>query len=210
MSILGSSQFDQCVLNMALINLCNQDSHVGQQIHRLYNADDTHEPTINPWLIPHWFSIYVPHPEQEFEEITLEQGLTKGYNVEVKRIEQPSQVPYDLPRHAHFVVVLKQTGLNQDYALVATGIFIRPLAALKLDIIDDIDQAIYQPVVVKHPIIRDYPSGWERKLRQYLDREMSSDALPDVVAYVDRATNSDYRPPSWDEVHLAAKGFVGV
>ena len=210
MRILGSSQFDQCVLNISLVNLCNQESHVGQQLRRLYNADDADEPSINPWLMPHWFSIYVPHPDQEFEEISLEQGLTRGYNVEVKRIDDLSQIPYRLPRNAHFVAVLKQKGLNQDYALAATGLFIRPLAAIKLDIIDDLDDATYQPVFVKHPIIREYPSGWDQKLRQYLDEVISSEALPDLVGYVDQATNRDYRPPSWSEIRLAAKGFAGV
>jgi hypothetical protein len=210
MRILGSSQFDQCVLSMSLVNLCNQSSHVGQQLRRLYQENDTDEPSINAWAIPHWFSIYVPHPDQEFEEITIEQGLTRGYNVEVKRIDQPEQVPYFLPRNAHFVTVLKQKGLNQNYELAATGIFIRPLAAIKLDIIDQLDGAAYQPVVVKHPIIRDYPSGWEYKLQQYLSQEMSPDALPDVVSYVDQAINQDYRPPSWQEMHLMSKGFAGV
>lgn len=210
MRILGSSQFDQCVLTIALVHLCNQESYVGQQLHNLYRADDSSEPTNNPWLTPHWFTIYIPHPDQEFEEITLEQGLTRGYNVEVKQINRLDQIPYTLPRKAHFVMVLKQKGLNQDYALAATGIFIRPLAVLKLDIIDDIDQAIYQPVFVKHPIIRDYPSGWEQKIRQYLNQEISSEVLPDVVSYVDRATNSDYRSPAWNEIYLAAQGFIGV
>ncbi|HEY9615195.1 MAG TPA: hypothetical protein V6C64_00035 [Microcoleaceae cyanobacterium] len=210
MRILGSSQFDQCVLNISLINLCNQDSYVGQQLHQLYNLDDADSSTRNPWFIPHWFSIYVPHPDQEFDGITLAQGLTKGYNVEAKRIDAPEKVPYYLPRNAHFVAVLKQKGLDQGYALAATGIFIRPLAVLKLDIIDDIDHATYQPVFVKHPIIRDYPSSWEQKLQQYLNQEISSDAVPNIVAYVDRATNRDYRPPAWDEFYLAAHGFAGV
>lgn len=209
MRILGSSQFDQCVLNMALINLCNQSSHVGQQLHRLYNADDD-EPTVSPWHQPHWFSIYVPHPDQEFEEITLEQGLTRGYNVEVKRIEDYSQLPYKLQKEAHFVTVLKQKGLNQGYQLAATGIFVRPLAVLKLDIIDDLDEATYQPVLVTHPIIRDYPSHCQDKLWQFLNDEISSEALPNLVGYVDQATNSDFRSPTWSEVRLAAKGFAGV
>ncbi|MDX2229351.1 MAG: hypothetical protein NW220_06920 [Leptolyngbyaceae cyanobacterium bins.349] len=210
MRILGASQFDQCVLSISLVNLCNQASHVGQQLRRLYQTNDTDEPTLNPWMIPHWFSLYVPHPDQEFEEITLEQGLTRGYNLEVKRIDQPEQVPYFLPRHAHFVTILKQKGLNQNYELAATGIFIRPLAIIKLDIIDNLDDATYQPVVVKHPIIRDYPSGWESKVQQYLKQEISPDALPDIVGYVDQAVNQDYRPPSWQEMHLMAKGFAGV
>jgi len=210
MRILGSSQFDQCVLNMALINLCNQASHVGQQLHRLYHQDNTDEPTINPWHMPHWFSIYVPHPDQEFEEITLEAGLTRGYNVEVKRIENPNQLPYQLQKDAHFVVVLKQKGLNQDYQLAATGIFVRPLAVLKLDIIDDIDKVSYQPVLVTHPILRDYPSHCQDKLWQFLNHEISSEALPDLVGHVDQAMNRDFRSPTWSEVRLAAKGFAGV
>lgn len=210
MKILGASQFDQCVLNMALINLCNQASHIGQQLFRLYNQEDRDEPTINPWQMPHWFSIYVPHPDQEFEQITLEHGLTHGYNIEVKRIDDLSKLPYQLPRDAHFIAILKQKGLNQDYELAATGILVRRLAVMKLDIIDNLDEVTYQPVLVTHPIIRDYPSHCQDKLWQYLDHEISSDALPDLVGYVDQATNSDFRSPTWSEVRLAAKGFAGV
>ncbi len=39
MQIVGLlSKFDQCVLNMALIHLCNTESHVGQEMRRQYNA----------------------------------------------------------------------------------------------------------------------------------------------------------------------------
>lgn len=207
MRILGANAFDQCVLNMALIHVCNQEGYIGQQLYALYNAEEI---AIDLWSRSHWFNIYVPHPAQEFEEISLEQGLTRGYNVEVKAIGDLSQIPYPLLKEAHFVTVLKQKGLNQNYHLAATGIFIRPLAAIKLDIIDDIDNATYQPVLIKHPVMRDYPANWEQKLWQYLNQEIRSDALPDLVKYVDQAHNRDYRSPTWSEVRLAATGFVGV
>jgi hypothetical protein len=63
---------------------------------------------------------------------------------------------------------------------------------------------------LKHPVIRDYPSGWENKLNQFLDHTIRYEALPNLVGYVDQTLNPDYRPPGWDEVHLTAKGFAGV
>jgi hypothetical protein len=185
---------------------------VGQELRKLYHMqqDETNEPMTTPWLTPHWFTIYVPHPNQEYDGLTLEAGLTKGYNVEVKPIENRAQIPYDIPSGAHFVIVLKQKALNDGFNVAATGIFVRSLAALKLDIIVDIDQAECQPILVKHPVIRDYPSGWDSKLQQFLSREIRSEALPDLVGYVDQAVNRDYRPPSWQEVSLSAKGFAGV
>ncbi|MDX2215718.1 MAG: hypothetical protein SFY66_20820 [Oculatellaceae cyanobacterium bins.114] len=212
MRILGATQFDQCVLNISLINLCNQESYVGQELRKLYKMqqDDTNEPMTTPWLTPHQFTIFVPHPEQEYDGLTLEAGLTKGYNVEIKPIQEHSYVPYDIPPGGHFVVVLKQKSLNDGFNVAATGIFVRSLAVLKLDIIVDMQQANYQPVLVKHPVIRDYPSGWESKLQQFLNREIRSEDLPDLVGYVDQRVNRDYRPPSWHEISLAAKGFAGV
>lgn len=208
-TILGSSSFDQCVLNMALIHLCNQSSYVGQQFQQLYASESD---AISPahWLTPHWFTVYVPHPDQDFEAITLEAGLNQGYNIEVKPIDNANLVPYTIPAASHFVVVLKQSGVNQAYQLAATGLFIRPLAALKLDLIDAIDQVSYQPVLVRHPIIRTYPSGWEQKLGQYLNHEIHFEGLPSIVQAVDQRHNPDYRSPSWNELRLVTRGFAGV
>ncbi len=212
MRILGATQFDQCVLNISLINLCNQQSYVGQEMRRRYLAwnDEADEPTRDPWHDLHQFTLYVPHPEQQYEGITLEYGLSQGYNIEVDRVEDSSQVPYKIPPGGHFVIVLKQKGLDDGFQLAATGIFVRPLALLSLDLIEEMEAAKYQPVVVKHPIIREYPSDWQRQLQRFLNNEIRGEELPNVVGFVDQATNRDYRPPSWDEVSLAAKGFAGV
>ncbi|MGB8703156.1 MAG: hypothetical protein WCD18_27370, partial [Thermosynechococcaceae cyanobacterium] len=119
-------------------------------------------------------------------------------------------MPYAIAKGGQLVVVLKQRGLDADFAIAATGIFVRPLAVLNLDIIVDADKPEYQAIVVRHPILRDYPSDWAQKLRLFLNQDISSEALPDVVGYVDQAINPDYRSPSWQEVRLAAKGFAGV
>ena len=210
--ILGATQFDQQVLNISLINICNQESYVSQEMRKHYNAwkDDADEPTENPWLHLHQLTIYVPHPEQLYEQMTLEEGLTKGYNVEVKPVEDKSQLPYKIPEGGHFVVVMKQKGIDADFGIAATGIFVRPLAMLYLDIIVDLEKAEYQPIVVKHPIIRDYPEGCEQKLKQFINQEIRGEDLPNLVRYVDQAFNRDYRPPSWDEIHLIASRFAGV
>jgi hypothetical protein len=212
MNISGATRFEQSVISMSLIHLSNQESHVGQEMRKQYNTwrDETDEAIMNPWHDLHWFTIYVPHPEQEFEDISLEAGLTRGYNIEVKRVEDRSSIPYQIPEGGHFVVVLKQQGLGGDYQIAATGIFVRLLAALSLDVIVDRDQGEYQHLAIHHPIIREYPSGWEEKLSQFLHNDISSFDLPNVVGYVDQFTNWDYRPPSWNEVSLAAKGFAGV
>ncbi len=210
--ILGASQFDQQVLNISLINICNQESYVGQEMRQRFNAwsEDADEPTQNPWLHLHQLTVYVPHPNQLYEEITLEQGLTQGYNIEVKLIEDPSQLPYKIPEGGHFVVVMKQKSLNGNFEIAATGIFVRPLAALYLDIIVDLDQAEYQPIVVKHPIIREYPTGWEDQLKQFLIQEIRSEDLPNLIQYVDQSFNQDYRSPSWDDISRMTSRFIGV
>ena len=210
--ILGASQFDQQVLNISLINICDGESYVGQEMRKNYNAwkDETDEPTQNPWLHLHQLTIYVPHPDQLYEQMTLEEGLTKGYNIEVNPVEDKSQLPYKIPEGGHFVVVMKQKGLDADFGIAATGIFVRPLAVLYLDIIVDLEKAEYQPIVVKHPIIRDYPMGWEEKLKQFINQEIKGEDLPNLVNYVDRAFNQDYRSPSWDEINLMSSRFAGV
>lgn len=206
-NILGASRFDQCVMTMALIHLCNRESHVGNEMRSLY-TDAEHGG--DRWFSPHWFTIYVPHPDQEYDGITLEAGLNQGYNIEVKPIGDGESLPYAIPRGGHFVVVLKQRGVNQDFGIAATGIFVRPLAVLCLDIIVDPDKPEYQAIVVKHPIIRDYPSAWEQKIQLFRDRQLASEDLPDLVRYVDQTLNLDYRSPSWQEISLAAQGFAGV
>jgi hypothetical protein len=211
-TVLGAiSKFDQCVLNISLINICNQKSYLGQEMRRQYNQwkGETDETVYNPWLDIHQFKIFLPHPDQEYEEITLEAGLTKGYNVEVEPVHSQSQLPYRIPRGGHFVIVLKQKGLDADFKIAGTGIFVRPLGVLSLDMIVDLDQGEYQSITVKHPIIKDYPEGWENKLNLFLKGEISSEELPQVVRYVDQAFNEDYRQPSWNDIYLAATGFAG-
>jgi len=208
---LGIRRFDQCVLNMGLINLCNQTSYVGQSIrrhHYLWGDDD--QPTTDPWRMLHQLTLYIPHPDQQYEGITLEVGLTHGYNIEVKAIADPSQVPYKIPTGGQFVVVMRQTSLDGGFAIAGTGIFVRPLALLRLDMIMDATTPEYQSIIVKHPIIRDYPSSWQGQLDQFLNQTLPYEALPNLVGYVDQTLNLDYRPPSWNEIHLAAKGFAGV
>ena len=207
MLVLGTfNKFEQCVLNMALINMCNSEGHVGKTMRHHYNEwkQLTNEAVSNPWFDVHQFTIYLPHPDQTYEDITLEEGLTRGYNVEVEPIKEPSELIYDIPRGGHFVVVLKQERVNGDFAIAATGIFIRPLGILSLDVIVDLDQGEYQPLVVKHPIIREYPQDWETKLRLFLHKEIKAEELPHVVRSVDRSLNQDYRSPSWKEVYLAS------
>ncbi|GAB4536322.1 MAG: hypothetical protein Tsb0014_24000 [Pleurocapsa sp.] len=212
MQVLGVlSKFEQCVLNMALINICNQDSHVGNQMRQTYNQwkGEAEETVYNPWLDIHQFTIYLPHPDQEYEGITLESGLTQGYNIEVKPVNSLNQLPYRIPRGAHFVVIMRQIGLDSHFKIAGTGIFVRPLGVISLDLIVDSDLGEYQSITIKHPIIRDYPSGWQDKLNLFLQGVVDSDELPQIVRYVDRAFNYDYRQPSWHDLYLAATGFAG-
>lgn len=211
MQVLGAlSKFEQCVLNISLINICNQESYVGEQMRREYNQwkQQSNETVYNPWLDLHQFTIYLPHPDQEYEGITLEAGLTRGYNVEVEPVDNPSQLVYRLPRGAHFVVLMRQKGLDSDFKVVGTGIFIRPLGVLSLDLIIDAQEEEYQSITIKHPIIKDYPEAWEDKLNLFLQGQIGSEELPQVVRYVDQAFNQDYRQPSWHDVYLASTGFA--
>jgi hypothetical protein len=211
-SILGATKFDQYVLNLALINLCDRESETGQDMRGFFNVwrSDTDEDSTDPWRYRHQFIIGVPHPDQEFEGWSLAEGLNRGYNIEAKPIAENAELPYKIPAGGHFVIVTKQKSVNGDFEVVATGIFVRPLGALQLDILVDPDKSEYQSVVIKHPIIREYPAGWEQKLRSFLNGEISGDELPDLVNYVDRASNRDYHPPGWNELYLAASGFQGV
>ncbi len=211
-SILGATKFDQYVLNLALIHLCDRESETGKEMRRLYNAwrSDSDEDITDPWRYLHQLIIGVPHPEQEFEGWSLAEGLTRGYNIEAKPVSDSSELPYKIPAGGHFVIVTKQKSVNGPFQVAATGIFVRPLGVLTLDIIVDPDKSEYQSIIIKHPIIRNYPDGWEQKLRSFLQGEIRGDELPAVVNYVDRASNRDYHPPGWNELYLAASGFQGV
>lgn len=206
---LGMNRFDQCVLNIGLINLCNQESYVGQSIRQQHTLWGEGDGLGDPWRMLHQITLHIPHPDQQYDGVTLEAGLTKGYNIEVKTVAA-DQIPYKVPEGGQFVVVMKQKGLDGGFAIAATGIFVRPLALLSLDVIVDMIAPEYESIVVKHPVIRDYPSGWQNKLNQFLDQTIPYEALPNLVGHVDQVINPDYRPPTWDEVHLAAKGFAGV
>ena len=211
MQVLATfSKFEQCVLNMSLINICNSESYVGQQMRQQYHAwkQETNETVHNPWLDLHQFTIYLPHPDQEYEDVTLEEGLSTGYNIEVKPVKDRSELVYNIPEGGHFVVVLKQNRVNGNFAIAATGIFVRSLGIISLDVIIDPDEGEYQSLVVKHPIIRDYPQDWETKLKMFLQGEIWNEELPRVVGYVDRSWNRDYRSPSWSDVYLAASDFT--
>lgn len=195
-------RFEQQVFNMALVHLCDRSSHVGQLM-RYSNdhaaQDSLDSPTPDPWAL-HQVSIYVPHPEQQYEGLSLEAGLTQGYNIEVEPIQDRGRIPYVIPRGAQFVLILRQKGIDADFGLAALGLFIRPLALLKLDWIVDADQAEYQSIAVRHPVIRDYPSNWEQQLNRFLQQEIPYEALPDLAGYVDRTVNSDYTPPNWRQI----------
>jgi hypothetical protein len=212
MQFLGTfTRFEQCVLNMALINICDGESYVGQQMRRQDSSESesSYQTERHLWLGLRQFTIYLPHPDQEYEDVTLEEGLTKGYNVEVQAVKDPSTLVYPIPEGGHFVVIMKQKRVNEAFTIAATGIFVRSLGVLNLDAIIDLDQGEYQSLIIKHPIIRDYPSDWETKLRRFLQGEIRGEELPRLVKYVDRFANQDYRPPSWRECYLAAKGFSG-
>ena len=212
MLVLGSfSKFEQCVLNMALINICDSESYVGQEMRRQYNSwkQQTNEAVGNLWFDIHQFTIYLPHPNQKYEDVTLEEGLSKGYNVEVEPVQDPGDLMYNIHKGGHFVAVFKQHEENGKFEIAATGILVRSLGILSLDVIVDLDREEYQSLVIRHPIIRDYPNNWETQLRQFLNGEVRGEELPCVVGYVDRSLNRDYRPPAWNEVYLAANGFAG-
>ncbi len=207
--ILATNKFEQCVLSLALINMCNQESYVGKAMKERYNAwkSETDDAVNNPWLDLHQFTIYVPHPDQTYEDMTLEEGLTLGYNVEVEPIADQSSIPYNIPEGGHFVTVLKQQGVNGKFKIAATGMFIPPLAVLSLDIVTDPEEGKYQSLVLKHPIIRDYPADFLEKLNQCLNKKIHLKQLPNLVGYVDQSQNPDYRQPSWQEIYLEGQGL---
>jgi hypothetical protein len=211
-SILGATKFDQHVLNLALINLCDRESDTGKEMRQFYNhwREASDEDVIDPWHHLHQFIIAVPHPDQDFEGWTLAEGLNKGYNIEAKPVEDVSRLPYKIPTGGHFLIVTKQKSPNAPFEVAATGVFVRPLGVLSLDILVDPDKSEYQSVVIKHPIIRSYPDGCEQKLRSFLQGEIGEGDLPDIVGFVDRASNRDYHPPGLNELYLAASGFAGI
>jgi hypothetical protein len=209
--VLGATRFEQGVISMSLINMCDRESHVSQEMRKAYSEwkAESDEAIDNPWRELHQFTIFVPHPDQEYDGMTLEEGLTQGYNVEVSAVRDKSQIPYKIPEGGHFVIVLKQKAVDGEFTIAATGMFVRPLGVLNLDVIVDGDENPYQALVIKHPIIRDYPSDWQDKLAMFYKQEIPWQDLPNIVGYVDRALNPDYRPPSWHEVYLGAAGFSG-
>ena len=211
MNVLGETRFEQEVINMSLINRCDQDSYVGQELGKVYHdyQEENQEAISNTWQDCYQFTIYVPHPDRQQEEISLEEGLSCGYNVEGKRIINRSQIPYKIPEGWHFVVVLKQVKLAGEFKIAAPGIFIRPLGMLNLDLIVDLDENQQQPLGIKHPIICDNPRDWENKLLRFLKQEITWQELPNIVNYVDCYFNPDYRRPHWREVYLGATGFSG-
>ena len=123
-------------------------------------------------------------------------------------VKDRSSLIYDIPQGGHFVAVLKQKQVDGEFAIAATGILVRSLAILSLDIIVELTQAETQPIVVKHPIIRDYPQDWETKLRLFLQKEISDEALPRLVGYVDRSLNHDYHSPRWPDIYQAGDGLL--
>lgn len=200
--ILGTSKFDRSVLNMALINICDRDSEIGREIVQLDRdlQAETDRAVINPWLNLYQFNIYIPHPDQQYDGISAGEGFTRGYNIEVKPIRDRRKIPYQIPEGGHFIVIFKQKRLTAKFEIAATGIFVRPVAAFVLDIVLDPETGAYQSSVIKHPIVRQYPADWEDKLTAFLKGEITNDDLPDLVGYVDRAFNHDYRSPNWAEI----------
>lgn len=206
---LGVTQFDRCVINMSLIHLCDRESYVSQEMQKRYTERkrEANEAIDNPWLELHRFTIYIPHPDREYEDTTLELGLTHGYNIEVEPAGDRSAISHPIPEGGHWVIILKQNHLkSEEFSMLGTGIFVRPLGILSLDIAGD---RSVESLIVKHPIVGEYPLDWERKLKQFLDGEIKWHELPSPVGYVDRAYNRNYRPPTWNEMALAARGLAG-
>ena len=212
MQVLGVfSRFEQSILSMALINLCDNESYVCQQMQREnnYSFKSTYSTEDNIGFKVNQCTIYLPHPDQKYEDVTLEEGLTKGYNIEVQPVKDSSELMYNIPKGGHFVVVMKQNKVDTDFVIAATGIFVRSLGIITLDLIIDPDEGEYQSLIIKHPIIRNYPQDWETKLKMFLKQQIRWEELPQLVRYVDRSVNQDYRPPSWHECYLPSKGIIG-
>jgi hypothetical protein len=189
--VLGTNKFDQCAMNIALINICDRESDIGQEMLKIYHdwKGKTDEAVRNPWLDLHQFTIYIPHPDQQYDGITAGEGFTKGYNIEVKPVKDRTKIPYKIPEGGHFVVILKQRRLESEFEIAATGIFIRPLAAIALDIILDPDKGEFQSLIIKHPIVRQYPEGWEDKLTAFLKGEITSRPLAKIASNENFSSN---------------------
>ena len=78
---------------------------------------------------------------------------------------------------------------------------------MSLDIVTDPEEGKYESMVIKHPIIRDYPQNFVQQIDQYLNREIHFKQLPNLVGYVDQTQNPDYRQPSWHEIYLEGQGL---
>ncbi|BCU10746.1 hypothetical protein [Microcystis aeruginosa] len=79
MNVLGETRFEQGVINMSLINICDQDGYVGQELGKVYHdyQEENQEAISNPWQDSYQFTIYVPHPDQQYEEMALRELLCK-------------------------------------------------------------------------------------------------------------------------------------
>ncbi|MEB3292806.1 MAG: hypothetical protein VKJ24_06575 [Synechococcales bacterium] len=198
--LLNLPRFEQHVLNMALVHLCDREGHVGQLMRHSNDSSQVDSSSSHPWETLQQITIYIPHPQQEYDGMSLEAGLTQGYNIEVEPILDRDRIPYLIPRGAQFVRVLRQKGVNAGFSLAAIGLLIRPLALLKLDLIVDAITAEYQAIAIRHPVIREYPSNWEQTLNSFIGQELSLEALPNIVGYVDRTLNRDYTPPNWTQI----------
>lgn len=210
MQFLGVfNKFEQYILSMSLIHICDHESYLNQRIRQQYNSGEDSIQTFENNGVNQYI-IYLPSPHQTYEDITLEQGLTEGYNIEFKPIQEQNAFTRQIPQGGHFVVVMKQSKVDGDFAIAAIGIFISPMAIFSLDVIIDPNEEEYQSLVIKHPIIRNYPSNWETILRLFLNGQMAIHELPQLVKYVDRNYNLDFRPPSWDEYYTSSKSFLLV
>jgi hypothetical protein len=201
-TLFGISRFEQQVLSMALVHLCDRHSPVNQRTQQDDSAT-AHDAGSTPWLGLQQFTLYIPHPEQQYEGISLEAGLTQGLNIEVQPVQNREGIPYAIPTGSHFVRILRQKALDRGFGLMAVGLFIPPMALLKLDLIVDAEQAEYQAIAVRHPVLRDYPKDWEQRLNVFLQQDRAIETLPNLIGYVDRGVNQDYTPPTWNQLYPA-------
>ncbi len=78
--VLGTSRFDQCVISMALVNLCNQASELGQEMQQRYNAwkAESDEAINNPWQDLHQFSIFIPDMVERRNRYLLDKATNQA------------------------------------------------------------------------------------------------------------------------------------
>ena len=59
MNVLGETRFEQEVINMSLINRCDQDSYVGQELGKVYHdyQEENEETLGNTWQESYQFTI---------------------------------------------------------------------------------------------------------------------------------------------------------